>query len=359
MTGPERRGFVTGGTWCLDYNLSLAEWPAVETASRILSNQRQGGGAACNFGVGLRRLAPEIPVSTITLCGEDDDGNFLRGVAQDHGIDTAQFHVEPGLTTHRVMAFTGLDTGSRTHLFEAESADRLTPDHFDFAESEAFMLHLGLPGTHAVLDAPWQDDENGWVTILRKARAAGLRTNLELMTIGEEELRMLVLPCLPHLDYLVVNDHEIGAITGIETNRGGATSHDAVLKAARRALEIGAMTLVVVHFPQGAIAVERDDETAFQASAEVPATAVVGSNGAGDAFTAGFFCGLHRGRPLAECLKFAHSAAAASLRAIDTFSAIATIEECLALADEYGWRAPLEIVGSDAQSPFAQYDTKD
>ncbi|PZX12382.1 sugar/nucleoside kinase (ribokinase family) [Palleronia aestuarii] len=343
MTGQTRKGFVTGGTWCLDYNLSLAEWPAVETAARILSNQRQGGGSACNFGVGLRRLAPEIPVETIALCGADADGDFLRGVAEDHGIDTAQYHVQPGLTTHRVMAFTGLDTGSRTHLFEAESSDYLTPDHFDFSDSRAFMLHLGLPGTHAMLDAPWQDDANGWVTILRKARAAGLRTNLELMTIDEVELRALVLPCLPHLDYLVVNDHEIGAITGIETHRDGGTSHETVLAAAHKALEIGAMGLVVVHFPQGAIAVERGGQTVHQASVEIPATGVVGSNGAGDAFTAGFFCGLHRGRPLEDCLKYAHSAAAASLRAIDTFSAIATIEECLALADEYGWRAPMKI----------------
>ena len=70
------------------------------------------------------------------------------------------------------------------------------------------------------MDAPWQGDANGWVTTLKKARAAGLQTNLELASIAPERLAALVRPCLPHLDLLVVNDHEIGGIAGIETVRG-------------------------------------------------------------------------------------------------------------------------------------------
>lgn len=341
----ERHGFVTGGTWCVDYNMTLAAWPKEETASRILSATRQGGGSGCNFAVDMRRLAPEIPVSTIALCGEDDDGALLRAIAKDNGID-AKFHVDPALQTHRTMAFTAMDNGRRTHLFEAESSDHLTPDHYDFTGSTAFLLHLGLPGTHATLDAPWQGDANGWVTILRKARAAGLRTNLEVMTIEHAALRALVLPCLPHLDYLVVNDYEIGALTGVDTLPGGATSVPAVVDAARQALELGAMRLVVVHFPQGAIVVERDGPITTRASVNVPPETVAGTNGAGDAFAAGFFCGLHRGRSMEECLAYGHAAAAASLRTVDTYGAMEPVEACLALADSYGWRAPLKIEGN-------------
>jgi hypothetical protein len=76
------------------------------------------------------------------------------------------------------------------------------------------MLHLGLPGIHKRMDGPWGDDANGWITVLRKAHAAGLETNLELCSIPVERLRGLARPCLPHLDLLIVNDFEIGAITG-------------------------------------------------------------------------------------------------------------------------------------------------
>ncbi|MGA0617056.1 carbohydrate kinase family protein [Paracoccus sp. KR1-242] len=338
----ERSGFVTGGTWCVDYNMTLPDWPREESATRILSSSRQGGGSGCNFAVDMRRLAPEIPVATIALCGADSDGELLRAIAAENGID-AHFHVDPGIRTHRTMAFTALDDGRRTHLFEAESSDHLTPDHFDFTGSTAFMLHLGLPGTHAVMDAPWQGDANGWVAVLRKARAAGLRTNLEVMTIDQQALRELVLPCLPHLDYLVVNDYEIGALTRTETLRDGTTSVPDVINAARQALDQGAMALIVVHFPMGAVAVLRDGSVHHRASVDVPRSTVAGTNGAGDAFAAGFFCGLHRDRDIDECLAFAHAAAAASLRSVDTYGAMESIEACMALANSQGWRAPLDF----------------
>ncbi len=345
----ERHGFVTGGTWCVDYNMTLPHWPAEETATRILSTSRQGGGSGCNFAVDMRRLAPEIPVSTIALCGDDSDGALLRAIAQDNGI-AARFHVAPGVQTHRTMAFTALDNSRRTHLFHAESSDHLTPDHFDFAGRQEFLLHLGLPGTHAVMDAPWQGDANGWVTVLRKARAAGLRTNLEVMTIQPDALRALVLPCLPHLDYLVVNDSEIGALTGIATLKDGQTSGPEVVRAARRALELGAMALVVVHFPMGALALDRDGGLFTRPSVLVPKSAVAGSNGAGDAFAAGFFCGLHRGLAVADCLTYGHAAAAASLRSVDTYGAVERIETCLDLAQAHGWRAPLQSLDTAADT---------
>ena len=150
------------------------------------------------------------------------------------------------------MAFTARDTTRRTHLFDAACADLLTPDHFDFDELTGRMLHLGLPGTHAKLDVPWGDDPNGWVTILRAARAAGLTTNMEVMTIPVDDLRRVVTPCLAHLDHLVVNDYEVGALSGRETLDGsGVARVGEVEVAAREIAARGAMEVVVVHFPQG------------------------------------------------------------------------------------------------------------
>lgn len=341
--GSTRSGYITGGTWCVDHNMVLPRWPEEETATRILSASAQGGGAGCNFAVDIRRLAPEIPVSTVGLCGEDPDGRLLRGVASDHGIDCAQFHVDPQLRTHRTMAFTSAENGKRTHIFEADSSDHLSPDHFDFAGVTARMLHLGLPGTHALLDAPWQGDPSGWVTVLKKARAAGLRTNMEVMSIPRDDLRRIILPCLPHLDYLVVNDYEIGAFADMQTVREGTTSVPGVLAALHRVMELGSMEIAVAHFPGGALALERDGTVQSHPSTHVPQTEVKGTNGAGDAFAAGFFCGHHRGVPLRDCLAYAHAAAAASLRSVDTYGAVESIEACLALAERNGWREPLEV----------------
>lgn len=333
-----RRGFVTGGTWCVDYNMTIPRWPDEESSTRILSSDRKGGGSGCNFAVDMRRLAPSIPVATIALCGTDEDGALLRGIAAEHGIDAARFIADPALRTHRTMAFTSLENGRRTHLFEADSSDHLTPDHFDFTGCDAWMLHLGIPGTHRLLDRPWKGLPNGWVAVLQMARASGLRTNMEVMSVSRDELRALMLPCLTHLDFLIVNDYEIGALADVETIPDHGTSTRRVIEAARAALSRGSMELVVVHFPQGAVAVERNGAVHTQPSTKVPQSTIKGTNGAGDAFAAGFFCGLHRAKPIQECLVYAHASAAASLRSVDTYSAMVSIETCLELAERHGWR---------------------
>lgn len=337
------KGFVTGGTWCVDYNMTIPGWPDEESSTRILSSDPRGGGSGCNFAVDMRRLAPEIPVATIALCGDDDDGNLLRSIAIDHGIDASRYVVDPALRTHRTMAFTSLENGRRTHLFEADSSDHLTPDYFDFTDCDAWMLHLGIPGTHRLLDRPWKDAPNGWVAILQKAQAEGLKTNMEVMSVSGEELRGLMMPCLPYLDFLIVNEYEIGALANVETIHEERTSINRVVEAARETLSRGSMQLVVVHFPEGAVAIERSGAVHTQSSTRFPRDEIKGTNGAGDAFAAGFFCGLHLDKPIQECLVYAHASAAASLRSVDTYSAMEPIKACLELANRHGWRPDLKL----------------
>lgn len=347
----ERRGFVTGGTWCVDYNMTVPRWPDEDSSTRILSSVPKGGGSGCNFAVDMRVLAPEIPVSTIALCGDDSDGDLLRSIAKEYGVDASRFVVDPSLRTHRTMAFTSLENGRRTHLFEADSSDQMNPHHFDFSGVDAWMLHLGIPGTHRQLDEPWRDSPNGWAAVLQKARAAGLKTNMEVMSVSRSELRGLISPCLPLLDFLIVNDYEIGAMAEVTTIVDGRTSTGRVIEAAHATLARGAMELVVVHFPEGAIAVDRTGAVHIQPSTKFPKDKIKGANGAGDAFAAGFFCGMHRGKPVQDCLAYAHAAAAASLRSVDTYGAMETIEDCLELARRHGWRPELDVSSSGEPAP--------
>ncbi len=74
----------------------------------------------------------------------------------------------------------------------------------------ARIAHLGLPGVHEILDVPWKDEASGWIAVLRKARAAGLKTNMELVSLDPELIRAVTLPLLPWLDTLICNDHEAG-----------------------------------------------------------------------------------------------------------------------------------------------------
>jgi sugar/nucleoside kinase (ribokinase family) len=159
------------------------------------------------------------------------------------------------------------------------------------------------------------------------------------MTTAAARLAELGRPCLPHLDMLVVNDFEIGALAGRETRRSdGATDVGAVRRAIDDTLALGAMRWVVAHFPEGAVAGGRDGARIALGSVAIPTGAVVGANGAGDAFAAGMIYGLHEDWPIADCLRLAHASAAASMRAVSTTDGVAPVGECLALAEKWGLR---------------------
>jgi sugar/nucleoside kinase (ribokinase family) len=338
MTMAARHGFVTAGTWCVDYNKLIAAWPEEDTANEVLSIERQGGGSACNMAIDLRRLDDQMPVETIGVIGDDDDGRFLAGECDAFGIDRAQMRVIPGAATFSVDAFSVAGAGKRTHFYYPGAAKLLCPDHFDFAQTQARILHLGLPGAHRTMDAPWRGEANGWVAMLKAARSMGLLTNLEMMTIAPDRLAELTRPCLPHLDFLVVNDFEIGAVGGVETRRATKTNYAAVRRAMEAALGSGAMQVVAAHFPEGAFALSREGVFVASGSLAMPGSEIAGANGAGDAFAAGFLYGLHASWDLKRSLVLGHCAAAASMRALSTTAGVRPWRECLALADLWGFR---------------------
>jgi sugar/nucleoside kinase (ribokinase family) len=336
-----RVGFVTGGTWCVDRNKLLAYWPAEDGLVEIEGVEQAGGGSGCNFAIDMRRLDPTMPVETIGLVGDDADGRFLIAEADANGIVRDQLRVTSGIATQYTDAYGSRRTGRRTHLYYQGTAALLTPDHFDFSRTRGKILHLGLPGVHRRMDAAWGDDANGWVATLKQARAAGLRTNMELASIPPLLLADLVRPCLPHLDTLVVNDHEIGALAGETTVREDVTDIEACVRAVRAVLAMGPLDLVVAHCPRGAVAAVRGGAVARQPSLRVPPEQIAAANGAGDAFAAGTLYGVHQGFSVEECLALGRATAGASLRALSTTGAVVGWRECLALAQRWGVREPI------------------
>ena len=337
----KRRGILTGGTWCIDRNILLDNWPAENGRADILRADMSGGGSACNLAIDMRKLDPSLPVATIGVVGDDTEGRFLGALADSHGIDRSAMAVTHEAQTDYTFAFSSLPSGQRTHISYFGSSNLLTPDHFDFSGLPHRVFHLGLPGIHKIMDSPWNGDANGWVATLKKAQAAGLLTNLELASIAPQRLAALVRPCLPHLDLLVVNDHEIAGISGIDTVRDGRTDAAACIAAAQAVLAMGAMQMVAVHFPKGGVVAVRDGTAVTRPSVHVPACEIVGANGAGDAFAAGFVYAYHQGWSIEEALSLAHAVAAASLRELSTTAAVESWPSCLDLAQKWGWRETL------------------
>ena len=217
----------------------------------MLAIDRDGGGRGFNMALDLKRLDPDFPVEAMGLVGDDDLGRFLFSQCDAHGVARAGLKAMPGGATMSVDAFNVQANGRRTHFYHQGVAAEMTPDCFDFSSTRAKIVHLGLPGAHKAMDRPWRGEANGWVAVLRKARGFCLATNLELMTTGADRLAELGRPCLPHLDWLIVNDYEMGALAGRETRRAdGSTDAAAVAGlSTRRSRSVHAWA--AAHFPEG------------------------------------------------------------------------------------------------------------
>jgi sugar/nucleoside kinase (ribokinase family) len=333
-----RVGFVTAGTWCVDRNKLLDYWPGEDGLVEIRGVEQRGGGSGCNFAVDIRKLDPDMPVETMGLVGDDDDGRFLLREADEHGIGRAQLAVTAEAATQYTDAYGSLRSGRRTHIYYAGTAALLTPAHFDFSRTHARIAHFGLPGIHRLMDAPWDGAANGWVAALRQARTAGLETSLELASVAAELIATVARPCLPHLDYLIVNDTEIGALAGIATVGEAGTDVAACERAVRTVAGQGPLRLVAAHFPLGVVALAHDGSLIRQPSLRVPPDQIAAANGAGDAFAAGTLYGLHQGWRAGDALALGRAAAAASLRGLSTTGTVVPWRECLELARMWGVR---------------------
>jgi sugar/nucleoside kinase (ribokinase family) len=337
-----RRGILTGGTWCVDHNKLVEAWPRENGRTTILGSETSCGGSGSNMAVDIRKLDPDMPVATIGLIGDDAEGRLLIEIADRYGIDRTHLRAAKGADTDYTIAFASRQTGQRTHISHFGTSHLLTPDHFEFSWSRHRVLHLGLPSVHRLMDGPWQGEANGWVATLKKARASGLATNMELVSVDAATQAPLIRPCLPYLDLLIVNDYEIGGIAGVQTTRDGRTDVAACRAAAMAVLTQGPMQLVAVHFPTGGIVIGRDGEEFSRPSVRVPPSEAVGANGAGDAFAAGFLYGWHENWGVERSLALAHATAAASLRQMTTVGGVESWAACMALADKWGWRESLE-----------------
>ncbi len=327
-----RRGFVCAGCWTLDRIKVIDAWPAEEELARITATDRQGGGSAHNVAIDIRRLDDTMPVEAIGLLGADADGDFLYQTSTEAGVDSHQLHRTAEAETSYTDVMTVGHSGKRTFFHHAGANDLLNPDHFEFASTRAKVLHLGLLGVHHLLDEPWRNEPSGWVAVLKAAQAAGLQTNIEMVSIEPARNRHLCLPCLPYLDTLIVNDHEIGALANIHTIENGETLPERCKEAAHKIIGEGAMQLVVAHYPGGALCVTRDGQSYHADALKIDPDTIKSTVGAGDAFAAGMLYALHENWAIDKAMSLAHAAAATSLRSHTTVGSVETVDQCLALA---------------------------
>ena len=334
---PEGRcGILAGGNWIIEQVKIIDVYPKHEQLANIYSQSQGSGGSPYNVLLDLAKLGVDFPLEGAGLVGKDTLGECILEDCRRHDIDPKFIAVNENALTSYTDVMTEKDGGRRTFFHCRGANAEWDGSELDFNSSSARIFHLGYL---LLLDAIDADDEKygtRGAALLASAQDAGLKTSLDVVSEDSDRFARIVSPALKHVDYCILNEIEAGKVTGIAIRDGEKLNESAVEQTAERLLELGARELVAIHFPEGAFARRSDGEKAWQGSLSLPKGYVAGAAGAGDAFCAGVLYGIHEGWELERCLLTGTCAAAASLSDPTCTNGVKSLDECLALADQFG-----------------------
>ena len=334
-------GILCAGSIIVDAAKVIDRYPPLDHLAVIEDVSLSTGGPSLNMAVDLRQLGATFPVGLLGAVGDDAHAAFILAECARLGISTAGVRELTGAVTSFTDVMVERDGGRRTMFHHSGANALFDASTADLTAAAARILHAGAPGIHPLMDRRRPGGGNGWSALLQRAQAAGLHTNLELVSLEPDRIAEVGLPCLPYLDSIVVNEIEAGALTGIEApapTSDGPVDWTALEAMALRLVERGVSVLAVVHFPAGCVAATPGGRTWRQGSVRLRREQVRSTNGAGDAFAAGVILGLHEGWPVERCLRLAVASAAACVRSPSTSAGIKTAVACLADADQAGYR---------------------
>lgn len=338
---PSRSGVLCAGSVLVDVGKVIDAYPPRDRLATIEEVSLSTGGPGLNLAVDLRMLGARFPIGMLGAVGDDGHGRYIRSELDRLDIEGSGLSVVPGAATSFTDVMVERHGGRRTFFHHPGASAVFTATGADLAASGARVLHVGAPGIHRAMDAAGPDGGNGWSALLAAARAAGMHTNLELVSMDAERIGLVTRPCLPEVDSVMINELEAGVLTGREVpspDPDGAVDWDGLAAVATGLIDLGVRSLAVVHFPAGAVAASASGRAWRQGSVLVPRDRVRSTVGAGDAFAAGTMLGLHEGWPVADCLRLGVASAAACLASPHTSAGIRPAALCLADADAAGYR---------------------
>jgi sugar/nucleoside kinase (ribokinase family) len=334
----QRSGILAAGNWIVDHVKIIDRWPSQEALANIGREAQGMGGSPHNVLAGLARLGAKFPLNGAGIIGQDPAGDWILEQCAKLGIDSRLItRTNHGPTSYTdVMNVEG--TGRRTFFHQRGVNALLGPESIDLSSSSAKLFHLGYLLLLDRLDQPGKSKGTAAAELLDQASRLGFVTSVDLVSEESERYPGIVLPALPYVDLIFLNEFEAGHVFSSEIRMDGRIDVTTLLKTAQALVSAGVRQWVIIHFPEGVLAVSRHNEIIFQPSVRFPEEKIIGSTGAGDAIAAGLLLGFHDDLPMEQCLKIGVCAAAASLRHPSATEGMEPVEDCLRLGGEFGFR---------------------
>lgn len=339
-----RQGLLAAGNWIVDQVKIIDAYPEQDKLANISEISLSNGGSPYNVLKDLALLGADFPLEGAGFIGQDAFGEYILEDCKKLGIQTQGVKA----LTHQVTSITDVmtvaSTGRRTFFHARGANSMLTADDVILEYSDARIFHLGYLLLLDGLDCLDEKGRTGASHLLEKAKKMGFLTSADVVSEASDRFSRVVVPSLPFIDYLFVNEYEAEKITGIPCVVHERLSKSALLAAAQKLLDLGINSTVFLHFPTGALALEKGKSPIWQGALQIPSDKIKGAAGAGDAFAAGVLLGLHDGFLVEECLKLGVLSAASSLFHSSCSAGILQKENLNKLAVDYPFRKLSEDV---------------
>ena len=313
-----RDGIAIAGSILVDKINEISAYPKSGELTKILSVQKAVGGCVPNVAIDIKRIAPNLTVKAVGKIGNDEEGEFVKTVLLENGVDTsAVVYGDDKTSFTEVMSIKG---GQRTFFTYAGASADFGASDFSLQQLNVKMFHLGY---FLLLD---KIDSGDGERILKEAKENGIITSIDLISENSDRYS-LVLPCLKYVDNLIINEIEAGALVG-ET-----ATEDNVITIAQKLKQLGVGDRVIIHMPKLSVCVSNEGAVTLP-SYKLPDGFIKGTTGAGDAFCAGSLYGIYKGWDDLKILEFASSSAVSALSAVDAISGVRTEEEIVKLCKD-------------------------
>jgi sugar/nucleoside kinase (ribokinase family) len=333
-----REGILAGGNWIIDNVKIIDVYPKEDKLANILKESNSNGGAPYSVLKAISKMGFQFPLTGIGAIGDDERGDYILKECDKLNIDSSQIVKIQDTNTSYTDVMTVIGTGRRTFFHSRGANAHLDESYFNFSGHKSKIFHLGYLLLLDRLDTIAADGLTGAAKVLREAGNCGMITCSDLVSEQSERFKTIIPMALQYLDILFVNEFEAGKLTGIDIcDEDGTCTLDMAYQAADDILNKGVRQWVIIHFPKGAIALNKSGEKIFQPSVKMPVEKIKGSVGAGDAFAAGVLAGVHEDWNMSKCLLLGVNVAAASLMDASASESILPWQECLKLGEDFDY----------------------
>jgi sugar/nucleoside kinase (ribokinase family) len=305
--GP-RGGVLVSGNAVFDILVRPVDRLVWGTSTWVESIEQHMGGNGSNTSFALAKLG--TPVRLLTWLGGDAYGDQLFEKLTGAGVDT-RFVQRAATAATAITVALVQSGGNRLFLHRPGVSAEAFPEPIEFTPE----LLDGISHYHLANPFALPRKRAHAAECLRRARAAGLTSSLDLAWDPLERWLADLAPWLPHVDILFATADEARRSTGL----------DDPAEAAAEFRRLGARTVVVKLGGEGC-AVYSEDGVIRSPAFEVSA---VDTTGAGDCFAGGYVAALHHGCSHAEAARVANAVGALSVQRIGSTDGLLAWEETI------------------------------